>query len=192
MMRGPHCQIITEEGNNYACAGSSNLREGTGVRDHNFSLEKIVLEHQKLLLKYFKGVEHIFMNYMNNYSITQVRHVIDLVDEKKFPPNKDVGQISIYQGLDFGVNVYLNCHQDKDFTYCAVAVNTIDEYNYEYDIFAYFSFPNLGLAIPLCPGDQLFFNPEKPHMVSSRCRNDDKVYCVSLYLKPSIFGLNDN
>ena len=60
---------------------------------------------------------------MNAYSITQVRHAIVLVDAKTFTPNKDVGDSSIYQGLDLGVNVYLNCHQDKDFTYCAVAVN---------------------------------------------------------------------
>ena len=192
MIRGPHCQIITEEGKNYACAGSSNRRAGTGVRDHHYALEKVVLEQQQCILKYFKGVEHLFMNYMNTYSITQMRHSIDLVDSKTFTPTKDVGHRSIYQGLAFSINVHLNCHQDKDFTYCAVTVHTRDEYNYEHDIVAYFAFPNLGLAIPLRPGDQLFFNPDEPHMVSSRCRNSDEVYCVSFYLKSSLFGLNDH
>ena len=88
--------------------------------------------------------------------------------------------------------MYFNYHQDKDFTYCAVAVHTRDEYNYEHYIVAYFASPNCGPAIPLRPGDQLFFNPDKTHMVSSRCRNGDEVYCVSLYLKPGLFLLNDN
>ena len=110
MIRGPHCQIITEEGEKYACAGSSNRRAGTVVRDHHYALEKVVLEHQKCLLKYFKGVEHIFKNYMNTYSITQIRHAIDLGDENTFTPNKDVGHSSIDQGLAFVVNVYLNYH----------------------------------------------------------------------------------
>ena len=83
------------------------------------------------------------MKYMNTYSITQVRHAIDLIDEKTFTPSKDVGHSYIYQGLAFGVNVYLNFHQDKDFTYFALAVHTRDEYKYEHDIVAYFAFPNL-------------------------------------------------
>ena len=100
------------------------------MRDHHYALENISLEHQQCLLKYFKGAEHIFMNYMNTYSTTQVRHAIDLVDANTFTPTKDVGHRSIYQGLAFGVNVYLNCNQDKYFTYCAVAVHTRDEYKY--------------------------------------------------------------
>ena len=91
------------------------------------------------------------MKYMNTYSVTQVRHDIDLVDAKTFTPNKNVGRSSIYQVLAFGVNFYFECHQDKDFTYFAVAVHTRDEYRYEHDIFAYFLFPILGIAILLRP-----------------------------------------
>ena len=136
MMIGPHFQIITEEGKRYARAGSSNRCAGTGVRDHLYALENIGLEHQQCLLKYFKGVEHIFMNYMNTYSTTQVRHAIELVDAKKFTPKKDVGHNSIYQGMAFGVNLHLNYHQDKDFTYFSVAVHIRDEYKYEHYIIA--------------------------------------------------------
>ena len=158
-------------GKKYAFVGSSNRRAGTGVRDHHYALDKIGLEHQQCLLKYFKVVEHIFVKYMNTYPITEVIHAIDLVDENTFTPNKYVVQSSIYQGLSLRVNVYLNWHRDKYFTYFSVAVHTRDEYKYEHDMVAWFSFPNLGLAIPLHPGDQLIFNPDKPHMISSRCRN---------------------
>ena len=95
MRGGPHCQIITEEGKNDACAGRSNRRAGTGVRDHHCALEKIGLEHQQCLLNYFKGADHLFMKYINTYSVTQVIHAIDLVDAKTFTPNKDVGHRSI-------------------------------------------------------------------------------------------------
>ena len=137
MIRGPHCQTITEEGKSYACTGISNRRAGTGVRDHHYALEKVLLEQHQCILKYFKGVEHLFMNYINTYSITQMRHAIDLVDS--ITPTKDVGHRSIYQSLAFGINVHLKCHQDKDFAYCAVTVHTTDEYNYEHDIVAYFA-----------------------------------------------------
>ena len=50
------------------------------------------------------------MKYMDTYSITKLRHFIELVDANTFTPNKDVGHISIDQGLAFVVNVYLNYH----------------------------------------------------------------------------------
>ena len=118
------------------------------------------------------------MKYMNNYSINQVKHDIEMLDTNTLTPNKDVENSSIHQGLELGFNVYFNCHQDKGFKYCAVALHTMDEDNYEHDVVAYFAFPNLGLEIPLRPRDQLFFNSDEPRMASSRCRNVDEVYCV--------------
>ena len=46
--------------------------------------------------------------------------------------------------------------------------------------------------IPLKPGDVLFFNPKEPHCVSSRCDNNDDIFCMSLYLKSDNIGKNDN
>ena len=96
------------------------------MRDNHYALENIGLEQKQYLLNYFKGVEHLFMEYMNTYYIPQVIHDIELVYAKTLTSNKDVVHRSIYQGLAFGVNVYLNFHQEKDFTYCAVAVHTRD------------------------------------------------------------------
>ena len=60
------------------------------------------------------------------------------------------------------------------------------------DVVVYFCFPRLGIAVPIKPGDVLFFNAQEPHCVSSHCRNSDDIYCVSLYIKSSILGKNDN
>ena len=88
--------------------------------------------------------------------------------------------------------MYLNMHSDVDYTYCATSIHQREEYFDSQNVVAYFAFPRLGIAIPLRPGDILFFNPKEPHCVSSRCDNDDEIFCVSLYLKSANIGKNDN
>ena len=41
-------------------------------------------------------------------------------------------------------------------------------------------------------GDVLLFNPTEPHCVSSRCRNNEDVYCLSSYVKSAVVSGNDN
>ncbi len=50
----------------------------------------------------------------------------------------------------------------------------------------------MGVAVPLRPGDYLIFNALIPHCISSRCKLDDEIMCVSVYLKTSIVGMNNN
>ena len=59
-------------------------------------------------------------------------------------------------------------------------------------VVAYFCFPRTGVAVALRPGDILVFNPTEPHAISSRCNVNDSVYCLSMYLKSGVVGLNDN
>ena len=88
--------------------------------------------------------------------------------------------------------MYLNMHSDVDYTYCATSIHQREEYLESQDVVAYFAFPRLGIAIPLRPGDILFFNPKEPHCVSSRCDNNEEICCMSLYLKSANIGKNDN
>ena len=60
------------------------------------------------------------------------------------------------------------------------------------DVTLYFTFPTLGLAITLCPGDILIFNPAIYHSVSSRCDKNKNIWCTSLYTKNAVVGGNDN
>ncbi len=50
----------------------------------------------------------------------------------------------------------------------------------------------MGVAVPLHPGDYLIFNELIPHCISSHCKLDDEIMCVSVYLKTSIVGMNNN
>jgi hypothetical protein len=90
------------------------------------------------------------------------------------------------------VNVYLATHVDADYTYSATSVHWQGLYQYDDKILCYFAFLRLGIAIPLCPGDVLFLNPNEPHCVSSRVQNADDIYCVSLYLKSDNIGKHGN
>ena len=88
-----------------------------------------------------------------------------------------------------GRNIYLSCHIYKDFIYSAA---TVVHREVKDEVIAYFNFPRLGLAIPLKPFDVLFLNPNEPNMISSRCHDDDDVFCLSFYLKTALMGGNNN
>ena len=67
-----------------------------------------------------------------------------------------------------------------------------DKYEFHDDVVVYFCFPTLGVAVPLCPCDFLLFNALMPHCISSRCKQTDNIYCVSMYLKSAIVRTNNN
>jgi hypothetical protein len=67
-----------------------------------------------------------------------------------------------------------------------------DKYKVDDNIVVYFCFPTLGVAVPLQPGDFLLFNALIPHYVSSRCRIDDNIFSIAMYLKTSVVGMNSN
>ena len=99
-----------------------------------------------------------------------------------------------FGGIAFGTNVFLRCHTDEDFTMSITQVFLKDTSHYllDDDVITYFYFPTLGVSVPLCPGDYLLFNPLIPHCVSSCCKHEDEIMCVSMYLKTAIVGMNDN
>ncbi len=59
-------------------------------------------------------------------------------------------------------------------------------------IICYFTFPRIGLAVALQPGDFLLFNPLEPNSTSSQCKAEVKAYVISSYLKTAVVGGNDN
>ncbi len=98
-----------------------------------------------------------------------------------------------YNGLGFGINVYLRSHIDRDFTMSIVQAH-INNHDYQVidRILCYFAFPRIGMDVALRPGDFLLFNPHEPHSISSRYKSGDKIFCISSYLKMGVVGLNDN
>jgi hypothetical protein len=98
-----------------------------------------------------------------------------------------------YNAVGFGINVFLRCHIDKDFTMSIVQVH-LDEKMYQNNdqIVCFFAFPQIGIAVTLQPGDTRMFIPQEPHCMSLRCNKDDNIYCISSYLKTQVVGLNYN
>ncbi len=73
-----------------------------------------------------------------------------------------------YNGLGFGVNVYLRAHTDKDFTMSIVQAHIDGQVYRDNDaVICYFAFPRIGIAVALQPGNFLLFNPEEPHCILS-------------------------
>jgi hypothetical protein len=99
----------------------------------------------------------------------------------------------IFNGIGFGVNIFLRSHTDMEFTQSIVQVHTDNPlYRSDDPVICYFCFPIIGMAVALRPGDYLLFNATEPHALSSCCLHSDDVYSLSCYLKTSIVGLNDN
>lgn len=195
--RGGSKFVIREKCDKYVCVGTQTCRASPGIRSMHYALERTPPQHQKRIIRYFRQVEHLFMQFVGTEEIRLVKEAIDLVEAKTFKiadssSTQRSSSTCIYGAFAFGKNVYLNCHWDKDFTYCATSIHMKKQYSESQDVVAYFAFPRLGFVIPMRPGDILFFNPKEPHCVSSRCNNHDNIYCMSLYLKSDNIGKNDN
>ena len=99
---------------------------------------------------------------------------------------------NFYGAYACDMNVFLQSHKDNDFKYSAVSLHMGTLYLLNECPVIHFSFSRLCIAIPLRPGDVLFFNPKEHHCILSISRTDNNVYCLSLYSKSVTIGLNNN
>ena len=193
LARGGQKHVIREHAHDkYICTGTQVRRGGRGVESMHYIQHKVDAHHNTSIVKLFRGIEKLFEEWLETKQVGLVQAAIDLIDPQTFTDGQ--GQdASIYGGIASGRNVYLNAHTDEDFTLSAITIHLKDyQYIINDKVVAYFCFPRLGIAVPMRPGDVLFFNPQEEHCVSSRCNAEDEIYCVSLYLKSGNLGLNDN
>ena len=197
LLRGTHNRVFTEDGNKYCCVGVQPGRAQKGVKSGLYRLKHgFPSEHWDILHKVMKRAEYAFDMYMSTEIIRHIssaRSRVTFATMEPSPSSSNQKKARYYNGLGFGINVYLRSHIDADFTMSIVQAH-IDNHNYQIDdrIVCYFAFPRIGVSVALRPGDFLLFNPTEPHCVSSRCRADDDIYIISSYLKTAIVGLNDN
>ena len=189
--RGNNCNIRSDASSfKYVCSGAAANRASPGVTPIHYVIRNLDGALQKLILAHFRGVERLFKAFLPTVDIRQVLGGIELVDAETFTITN--GESSeIFAAFAVGKNVYLSCHIDDDFTYSCTTLLCSDESKKD-KILAYFCFPRLGIAVPLRPGDTLFFNAREPHMISSRTNNEIDIYCLSFYLKSNVIGGNDN
>ena len=197
LVRGTRNHVFTENSNKYCCVGAQPGRAKKGVQSGLYRLKHGFSSNEwDSLHKLLKRGEYAFDKYINTDVIRHISCAKSRVNFKTMEPspsssNKKTARY--YNGLGFGINVYLRSHVDRDFTMSIVQVH-IDNHVYHFDdkILCYFAFPRIGLAVALRPGDFLLFNPQEPHSISSRCKKEDEIYCISSYLKTNVVGLNDN
>ncbi len=144
-----------------------------------------------------KCAETSFRSLADHCVISHLHYAKKLVPFKPFTSTVDKSSTfssDFFGGIAFGTNVFLRCHTDADFTMSIsqVFLKERHEYHINNDVIAYFCFPTLGVAVPLCSGDYFMFNALIPHCISSRCNMEDEIMCTSMYLKTAIVGMNNN
>ncbi len=197
LTRGKKNCVFTEDGNKYCCIGAQPGRAERGVQSGLYRLKHgLPSKEWDLLHKVLKHAEYAFDRYMDTNVIRHISSAKFRVNFKTMgpsPSSSNKKHSPYYNGLDFGINVYLRIHINADFT-MSIAQAHIDNHDYVIgdEVICYFAFPRIGVAVALRPGDFLLFNPNEPHSVSSRCSREDDIFIILSYLKMAVVGLNDN
>ena len=198
LKRGSGKQVFTDSGSTlkYACFGTQTRRAGRGVRNHTFHYELVEARLWNAIYDYIVSLERVKRAFVDTCEIQKVYLAHDLIDYKVFPlKSKDSkgDVITMHAAGACGFNVSLESHVDDDFGLSTACIMKHDHVCADDDaVVVYFIFPNLGRAVPLRPGDVMVFNANEPHCLSTRCKKEDGIYCISFYLKSAAVGLHDN
>jgi len=197
LLRSNKKHVFTDPGKppRYACIGPQASRTTPMIHEHPSFTQKLPSHHWESLLWLMRRAEECFKTIADHQVISHIHHAKKAVPFKTFTStNPKSSSAKFLGGIAFGTNVFLPCHTDEDFTMSIAQVFLEGKTSYDLnnDVIVYFCFPTLGIAIPLRPGDYLMFNPLIPHCISSRCKHEDDIICLTMYLKTAIVGLNDN
>ncbi len=197
LARGTHNHVFMENGNKYFCIGAQPGRAERGVQYGLYRLKYgFSSKEWDSIHRVRKRAEYAFDRYMDTDIIQHISCARSRVKFKMMelsPSSTHKKLARYYNGLGFGISVYLRSHINWDFTMSIVQVH-IDNHDYQVNdrILCYFAFPRIRMAVALRPGDFLLFNQQEPHSISSHCKSGDKIFCISSYLKMGFVGLNDN
>jgi hypothetical protein len=193
VVRGKSKQVF---GNNkYCCVGAKRRRYSPGIEPGLYKLTCGSKTDWDCVVSAVKRAEHAFYAFSNTEIIRHIRDARELIewDTINFSDATDEVGARIFNGIAFGVNVYLRAHIDNDFTYSVIQVHQNDvDYAPDDKTVCFFCFPRLGVAVPLKPGDFLLINALEYHCLSSRCDDAVDIFCVSSYLKTAVVSGNDN
>jgi hypothetical protein len=196
VVRGKERIVAFQEGSNrkYLTPGIFPLRAapGTSVR----ALFDLDVHRHDALFRYVRKCEKLAMNSMSLQMTRGFNVAKQLFPFPTFPGrgNHD-SACHAFSSIATALNVCLNSHTDDDSFYGVVTNLDADPLKsplLDDDVALYFTFPTLGLAIALRPGDILVFNPAVHHSVSSRRDPEKNIWCTSLYTKNAVVGGNDN
>ena len=180
----------------YGCIGVQMNRGSKGVRGESCHVDKMPVKDWNAIVEVTRRAETAFCSFANTEDIQHIERASELIQFQTMRAKTSKTEeifINTYQGIAFGENVFLECHTDHDFARSTVMVQMNNHQCGPKDrVVAYICFPRLGIAVALRLGDLLTCNVLEPHAISSRCHKNDKLLCVSMYLKTAVVGLNNN
>jgi hypothetical protein len=196
IVRGKKRIVAFQQGSNgkYLTPGICPHRAspGTSVR----ALMDLDPQEHDALFRYVRKCENLAINSMSLETTRGFNMAKKMFPFKTFPGRGGHdGACHAFSSIATALNVCLNSHTDNDSFYGVVTNLDADPLKFpqlDDDVALYFTFPTLGLAIALRPGDILVFNPAVYHSVSSRRNPNQDVWCTSLYTKNAVVGGNDN
>jgi hypothetical protein len=182
--------------------GTQPNRAQPGVRSKTYNYESMPRSHWNHIIDVMKGYEKAYAGYVQTSELVRINTGQKAVKFTRLSGGESSDQLESsdepatclhFGALSFGKDVHLSAHTDADFGLSVATVHLQNrQYTLDDDIIVYFCFPRLGCAVPMRPGDCLIFNAREPHAVSSRSKSTDQIFCVSMYLKTAVVGLNDN
>jgi len=192
--RGKRRIVFTDQDMKYAGAiGAQVRRSSVGVRDATYHKKHMPPEQWDSIAEYVRKAEYFFSKYVDTEGVQHVTKIDDVADVVRMRSSNGDSGPRIYQGIAVGENTFLSVHTDDDTTYSIVTAHVEGvSYTNDDDVVLYFGFPALGIAVPIRPGDLLIFNPQQPHAVSSRCKSNQTVLALSMYIKTACTGGNNN
>jgi hypothetical protein len=171
VQRGKNRIVSFQEGSNckYLTPGIYPERASTGTAIR--SLDSLQPCHHEAIFHFVATCELLAMRWMS----LEVTRGFNCA-KKMFPYQTLPGPIQgkntqVFAAIASACNVCLNSHTDDDAFYSVVTTMEEDptkQFGIYDEIALYFTFPTLGLAVALRPGDILYFNPTIYHSVSSR------------------------
>ena len=193
LVRGASKSVFGQE--KYCCVGSKPRQSAIGIEPGHYNLDGIQKDDWDAVVNAVKWCKQAFYCYAGTKAIRHIREARDAVPWERIQNiERNIGSgPAIFNGIAFDVNVFLHAHIDHDFTYSLIQVHVNGiEYGINDEQVCYFCFPRLGLAIPLKPGDFLLVNALEYHCLSSRCKSDVDIFCLSSYLKTAVVGGHNN
>ena len=173
--------------------GQYPFRGGPGIRCEDIPRGNAHVS--KAISKFVRNLEHKMKEYLPTSLISNMNVARNVAGVQQTEiANHRWGDM--YNSVYFGRDIYLSCHQDEDSFYGLISVQREVAEDSPYcsgdEPLYYFCFPTHGVKVALRAGDILLINPREWHCLSSPLRPGMEVYSLSLYLKTSIVGGNDN
>ncbi len=133
LSRGKHNHIFTEDNNKYYCVGAQPGRAERGVQSGLYKLKHgFPSSDWDCIHKVLKHAGYAFSMFMDTdiiHYVVVTRQRINFRMMEWSPSSIHAKAARYYNGVGFGVNVFLRCHVDRDFTMSIVQVH-MDQISY--------------------------------------------------------------